>query len=309
MPCYEQPFDDQPHGSYQTSVGENNWNCRNPFSGPGGQFNGFYKPQTKPGSPVHGAVPIINQTRPGAVNDSSSSPDTLPAKGYTFDQLASYIERQLGAPQWIVELTKQQIIDKINDAIIKYSLWRPMIAYGAIRLQSDIHAYMQGVDVGQGIAYVEFVESRPAPTELFYGNLISPAPILSTGIDDYDMFLRWRKTWMRSSSVLPLWRYDEVNQILNIHNPIERYTCGITCYFNWNIQALPQYGATWVKEYSLALCQLLLSDIYMKYSGSIPTPGGSIQLDNAKGAKAQEKIDKLEQTLRDAQESTAIQID
>ena len=245
----------------------------------------------------------------GPVVGSNSSPDSLPQRGYTVDQLAAYIERQLGSPQWIVELTRQQIVDKINDAVTRYSMWRPMLVYGAVMLQSNQHAYLQGVDVGQGIASVEFVESRPAPTELFYGNLISPAPILSTGIDDYDMFLRWRKTWMRASSVMPAWRYDEVNQILNIHNPIERYTCGITCYFNWNITCLPQFGAVWVKDYSVALCQLLLSDIYMKYSGALPSPGGAIQLDSGKRDKASEKVDKLEQKLQDSQEFAPLMID
>jgi len=288
-----------PHGSYQTQGPCNTFNH---------QFGGMLNmPPPKHRGPT---TPIYNHgdvQRP--VNDSSSSPDTLPLRGYTMDQLASYIERQLGSPQWIVELTKQQILDKINDALAKFSMYRPMLAYTAVRLQDNIHAYLEGVDVGQGVAYVEFVESRPAPTELFYGNLISPAPILSTGIDDYDLFLRWRKTWMRVSSVRPEWRYDDVNQILNIHNPVERYTCGITCYFNWNIQCLPQFGAIWVKEYSLELCKALLSDIYMKYSGAIPSPGGTLQLDGSKGGKAEARLEKLEQRLIDSQELTFLQID
>lgn len=302
MACFSNSdnYFNSPHGSYQTQS-----QCHTPDTG-------FGHNHGRHGHPNNGTeqTPIYNHGQTTSpISSSASSPDTLPARGYTYDQLAAYIGRKLNGPQWIVELDKQQILDNIQDALVKYSQYKPALAYGAIRLQDSVHTYLEGVDVGQGIANVDFVESRPAPTELFYGNLISPAPILSTGIDEYDLFLRWRKTWMRASSVKPNWLYDEINRCLYIHNPVERYTCSILAYFNWNIQCLPQFGANWVKEYSLAACEQQLGNLYMKYSGAIPSPNGNLQLDSKRRDDAQAKLDKLDQQLFNSQESSPLSID
>ena len=76
------------------------------------------------------------------------------------------------------------------------------------------HRYLDGEDVGLGIANIQFVEPNPVPTEIFYGNLINPAPLFRLGLDEYDTFLRWRKTWQRVTSVRPDWYYDEMERCL-----------------------------------------------------------------------------------------------
>lgn len=252
--------------------------------------------------------PSSNAAQP--VVTSANSPDTLPITGYTIDQLKNYIIRQLGGPVWNVELTNQMILDHIQDALALYSNWVPNIKVGNLVLVRGQFRYLQGVNVGLGVVQVDFVEPNPVPTEIFYGNLINPAPLFRTGLDEYDTFLRWRKTWMRVTSVQPQWFYDEDSQALLIHNPIERYQAGIFAYWpHERTERLPYAGALWVKQYALAKAKFQLSEIWMKYSGAIPGPGQNLQLDQAKRESAQGELDKLMEQLKGMQRSTPAQID
>jgi len=211
---------------------------------------------------------------------------------------------------WTVELTKQQIVDCILDSLNMYSIWRPQIGWTACQLRRDSTSYLIGVDVGQGVVRVDFVETRPAPTEIFYGNLISPAPVMVRGMDDYDTFLRWRSTWMRVTSIKPDWTYDDIEGCLRIHNPIEKYTAGIQCYYSYSETSwLDDYGAVWVKDMALEKSRYLYGEIIMKYSGSLPGPAKDIQMDQQKRQIAQERMDKLTAQLQGAQISTPAQTD
>ena len=111
-------------------------------------------------------MPTSNASEP--VTTSATSPDTLPLVGYSVDALANYIIRKLGGPVWTVELTKQQILDNIQDALGLYSQWVPTIKVGNLMLVRGQFKYLDGVDVGLGVARIDFVEPNPVPTEIFY---------------------------------------------------------------------------------------------------------------------------------------------
>jgi hypothetical protein len=244
------------------------------------------------------------------IKTSADSPDTLPLRGYTTDQLMQYILRKLGQPVWNVEVTNQQVLDCIQDALQLFSEWVPLRKAQSLQLVRGRSAYFQGVDVGQGVASVSFVEPNPVPTEIFYGNLINPAPLFRTGLDEYDTFLRWRKTWQRVTSIQPDWFYDESEQVLYIHNPIERYLAGVICYFPYDrTQDLPPIGSRWVKEYALAAARFMQGDIWMKYSGAIPGPVKDLQLDGSRRDAAQLEMDKLKEQLKGMQTQAGIFID
>ena len=236
---------------------------------------------------------------------------TLPLYGYSADQLKDWIFRQLGSPIWNVELDAQHVFDSIQEGLNNISLWRPRVRYGAIRLVSNKTVYLQGVDVGaQGIVNVDFVDGIPSPTEIFYGNLISPAPLIRTGLDEYDSFLRWRKTWQRVTSVQPDWMYDVFTKTLYIHNPIERYHAGVTSFENFNrTQDLPPYEAKWVRDFSLARSRYLYGDILSKFSGAIPGPVKDLTLDVNKRADGEKQMDALMSTLKNSQYLMGITVD
>lgn len=253
-------------------------------------------------------MPTSNASEP--VRTSADSPDTLPLVGYSIDALANYIIRQLGGPTWNIELTKQQILDHIQDALGLYSQWVPNQKVGSLSLVRGQFRYLEGENVGLGIAKIDFVERSPVPTDIFYANLISPAPLFRTGLDEYDMFLRWRKTWQRVMSIKPDWFYDDMERCLYIHNPIERYHAGIFCYWpHERTERLSYTGADWVKRYSLATSRLQLGDVFMKFSGAIPGPAQNIQLDQQKRELAQTEVDKLMEQLKGMQLSTAASVD
>jgi hypothetical protein len=110
----------------------------------------------------------MDTSNPQVLTTSANSPDTLPQRGYSCDQLARYILRQLGAPTWNVEETKQQVLDAVQDALTLFSVWRPTIHVGNVQLTKGVYQYLQGTDVEQGIVQVDFVEPNPVPTEIFY---------------------------------------------------------------------------------------------------------------------------------------------
>ena len=245
-----------------------------------------------------------------SVRTSQQSPDTLPMTGYTCDQLTNYILRQLGAPTWQVELSKQQILDAIQDALQLYGQWRPTIRVGNVNLIKGIYEYLKGADVGLGIAEISFVECNPIPTEIFYGNLINPAPIFRAGMDEYDSFLRWRKVWMRVTSIKPDWFYDESRKCLLIHNPIERYQAGVFMYDLYKrTEDLDLMGSQWVKEYALEQARYTYGEVLAKFSGAVPGPLQALVLDQQKRGNAQARLDKLIERLHNSQLFPAISVD
>jgi len=244
------------------------------------------------------------------VTTSADSPDSLPMSGFTQDQLADYIFRQLGAPTWNVELTKQQVLDGINDAMRLLSQWCPSFQVAQFILVRGQFKYLENVNVEQGVIDVQFVEPNPVPTEIFYGNLINPAPLFRLGLDEYDIFLRWRKTWQRVTSVRPDWFYDEVRRTLYIHNPIERYQAAVFYYGNWtDISKVPSHYAQWLKDYALEASRFLLGEVWMKFSGAIPGPLQNLQLDQAKRNLAAERLKELREQIKGMQRAAPIMID
>jgi hypothetical protein len=253
-------------------------------------------------------MPTSNASEPRTT--SADSPNTLKLQGYTIDELAAYIFRQLGAPTWNIEETKQQVLDSIQDALRLFSIWRPTIRVGNVQLVKGIYQYLQGANVYMGIVDVQFVEPNPVPTEIFYGNLINPAPLFRTGLDEYDTFLRWRKVWQRITSIKPDWFYDDARQTLYIHNPIERYQAGIFMYGPWiRTQDLDLTGSDWVREYSLESARYLYGEILAKFSGAIPAPLQPMMLDQQKRNNAQTRLDKLRERLQNMQQLPPISID
>lgn len=215
--------------------------------------------------------------------------------------MAGYVVRQLGGPQWNVELTKQQVLDCIQDAFSEYNICLPRIRYGSVRLFRNVRQYLVGEDVGT-VVQVDFVDTLPAPTEVFYGNLISPAPLLRTGLDEYDSFMRWRRTWQRVMSVLPDWLYDQYEKTLYVHNPIERYHCGIVCHQAYpDVDRLDNIGAKWVKDYALAKARYVYGEVLAKFSGAIPAPLKDLQLDTQKRGEATAQLEKLLAELKGMQ--------
>jgi hypothetical protein len=247
---------------------------------------------------------------PAPISNSALGTDILPLRGYTVDQLAAYIERQLGLGVFSVELTKAQIVDQIYNALQRYSVYRPRPRYGAVALVSGQFEYLTDFRPAFGVVDVWFVNPYPLPTNLYWGNLISPGPLTGVGIDEYDSYMRWLKTWLRVTSSQPDWLWDEGRNVLFIHNPMEMYQAGVLALDAWETtQSLDGFGAMWVKDYSYQLARLQLAEILSKFSGAIPGPAQALQLDQQKRDKAEAKLKEMEEKLVGAQWSIPVNTD
>lgn len=244
------------------------------------------------------------------LSTSLNSPDTLPPK-YSVDQLSQYITRQLGSTVFAVEIQQQQVLDCISDALREYSTWRPRQRVGGLQLQSGVFEYLQGVDLGQGVVKCWFVNPTQAPADLYWlTNLVNPAPVLNSRMDEYDVFLRWYKTWGRVTSVYPDWLYDEPGQVLYIYNAQPIYHCGVMWLDNYtDTLTLDSFGAKWVKDFSFQKSRHAYAEIMSKYSGVIPGPIKDLQFDSQRRDKAETEMDKLLQDLKGAQWSAGLMPD
>jgi hypothetical protein len=250
---------------------------------------------------------VINMPQ---LSSTLNSPDSLPQK-YSVDQLCAYIIRQLGSTVFAVEIQNQQIADCVMDALREYSTWRPMQRVGGLQLQSGIYAYLQGVDLGYGVVKCWFVNPTQAPADLYWlTNLVNPAPVLNSRMDEYDVFLRWYKTWGRVTSVYPDWMYDEPNRVLYIYNAQPIYQCGVMWLDVYSdTLKLDTFGAKWVKDYSFQKSRHAYAEIMSKYSGVIPGPIKDLQFDAQRRDKAEAEMDKLIQELKGAQWSAGMMQD
>jgi hypothetical protein len=119
--------------------------------------------------------------------------------------------------------------------------------------------------------------------------------------------MRWRRTWQRVMSVLPEWIYDEYRNVLYIHNPIERYHCGIISHQRYaDVDELDFIGAQWVRDYSLAKSRYVYGEILAKFGNAIPGPLKDLQLDNRKREEANTQIKELQEHLFRMQISVAM---
>jgi hypothetical protein len=245
-----------------------------------------------------------------APSTSYDSVDTLPIRGYSIDALLAYIRRQLGAPVWNVEYTNQMILDNIMTALATYSQWRPKVGYAAVQISSGQFKYLEGVDVGQGIADVAFVQRIPIPLQFFWGSLIGVTPVPFNGMGELDSFQRWLKTWSRVTSAKPDWQYDENAKALYIHNPIDYYYCAVTWYgIHDKTESLPFFGCNWVKEFAFQTARHGYAELLSKFSGAIPSPVAAITTDQNKRGAALVEIDRLRNELKMAQDFPSIMID
>ena len=216
----------------------------------------------------------------------------------TYDKLCQYIKSQLGAGIFSVELTQDQIDNCILDALTLFSSRKPIIGYKSIDVSTQIRAYTIDHDIGFGIFNVSFVQPDPQPSAIFYANLLDVAPVKPATMESYDIFLRWRKTFMRVTSVAPRWEWDALNKKLMLYSPIDRTKA---CYF-WHqprtVAQVPMQHTHWLKKYSLAKAKDVLGKTRSKFQGILPGPARDMNLNgDALQQEAREEIDKLEEQL------------
>jgi len=210
--------------------------------------------------------------------------------------LIEYVKNELGGGFWKVELSPSQIKLAIQDALKEYSRRIPIEMFGAIALSSTQSKYdFSAQDMGFGIYHVAFVEPDPKPSAIFYANLLDVAPIRTSRFQDYDLFLRWRKTFMKVTSVQPEWFWDPIQKILWIYNPIEQYKASYFWYMPRELATVDLAHERWVEKYVLARSKYMLGVNRSKFQGAIPGPSKDINTDGKEmkeeGTKETEELE------------------
>lgn len=216
----------------------------------------------------------------------------------SYESLCNYIKQTLGKGIFEVEITQDQVDNAILDALTLYSARRPLIGYKGITVSPNIRAYDINHDIGYGIFTVQFVQPDPQPSALFYANLLDVAPVKPATMESYDIFLRWRKTFMRITSVAPSWEYDEMNRKLMLYCPIDRTHASYFWHMPRTLCQVPIQHTLWVRKYATAVAKLALGKSRSKFQGILPGPARDLNLNgDALQAEANAEIPILEQQL------------
>lgn len=218
--------------------------------------------------------------------------------GLDEQELIDYVRDNLGAGAWKVELTEDQIKQAINEAMRRYSRRIPITGFEKLTLSTNVSKYTLNYDTGFGVYNVEFVAPDPKPSAIFYANLLDVAPIRTNRFADYDYFLRWRKTFMRVTSVEPDWFYDDNEHSLWIYNPLTDYQAGVFTYHPRLLSEVHPSHEEWVRDYTLARSKYILGLNRSKFQGAIPGPSRDITTDGQElKTEAQDKMKELEERL------------
>jgi hypothetical protein len=218
---------------------------------------------------------------------------------YNVEELRDYVRESLGATLFKVELSDAEINNAITDTLLEYGKRQPIYYSRIIDIAVECRAYPITHETGYGIFDVQFITDDIRPAAVFYMGLLGDQiPLNSVMLAEYDQFLRYRKTMMRATSVSPQWDWDEDTSTLYVYAPVYNLKA---CYFWMSPRALSQVRLEhqdWLRAMALARAKLVLGKVRSKFSGVLPGPAQSLQLNGAAlEAEAREEIKELSEFL------------
>lgn len=208
---------------------------------------------------------------------------------YNLDDLRAWIKESLGGSVWRLEGMNTQNAQTLDSAIsvslMMYSKEIPRFAWETINPGTT--AYEIKTPVVYGVIRVDFIEPYNSYgmgatglglTQNLTG-VVTP-PILSaggSGAGDILQFQQWRKSFQRVTSRRPNWRYDDVERIIHVYNPVNYLACAILTTPR-KFEHVRLQHKMWLASMALAQAKVRLGEIRSKYK--ITGPGGKdIDLD------------------------------
>ena len=223
---------------------------------------------------------------------------------YSLEELRQYIRIKLCGTVWRLEglsSSQSDTIDQgIGDALMAYSRRCPIMKFTTITCDSTRTAYKipEKLKPCYTVFRVDFVYPSLVVSP-FMSSLVGVAPVMNLEGRDFDSFLTWRKTFQRITGIEPKWLWDEPNQEIRIHQPIQNCIAGVFAYCPRNFEDIRLVHKDWIKRASLAHVKQQLGEIRRKFSGNIPGPGGKdLQLNGDKLVdEAKAELEKLQEEL------------
>lgn len=199
----------------------------------------------------------------------------------TKQQIADWIERKLGYPLVVVEITADQLDDNINEALEEYSkMVTPDRKYYSIDLsQYQTSGYIMPSDT----AGIFALESNGADgivgtrSQMFsMGNFMRASDVWSTinqpgGWITYELAMQYIDLTKRMTASNFDFEYNHFTKLLKlIPDPSQlNISKGFACVGVNAIRPENQmYGESWVKRYSLALSKITVGTIRSKFQNT-----------------------------------------
>jgi hypothetical protein len=217
---------------------------------------------------------------------------------YKLKELVEYVRQELSGMMWEAEGTDNtaQICNSVSDALSMYSRRVPLNKFRIIRCTPNKQAY-EIDDHGYGVAGVDFLY-QSLTVSPFMSSLIGVSPVMNMEGGDFDMFQRWRKSFMRVTSVTPKWKWDEYSSRLFIYNPVHHAVVGVTTHHPREFERVALIHKDWLRRYTLAKTKYKVGEARSKWGDRIPSPGGEINLNGTKlKDEASKEIEDLEKEL------------
>lgn len=201
------------------------------------------------------------------------------------EAIVKYVKAMLGSPPMRVELSEPQFDVAISSAFELFSTYCPQLKIAMLNVAGD--GKYQLPYIGRGLFDVQsprtanFIPAASTITmNLGDGVTFRSIPVLrdSFGIDQINEVLYYNEMTQRLLSADFSWEvYDGHIYLKNVPPSVTRLA--LVYFDNHNYETLPFGDRTWVKDYTLAKCKIMLGRVRGKYN--TPGPAGQSLLQDA----------------------------
>jgi hypothetical protein len=227
----------------------------------------------------------------------------------TPDGLKTYARSMLGFPAINVELASSHYNEVLEETLNLYGKWVPQLRITFILPTTTLQKFPLPHLPVSGPTDVKFVRKAGIPvlSDPFFGREYPRTQTLDFAA--YVLGTSFWETVYRVSNQEPEWEWMPETKTLYINvgntlglGAIGGYFVGVRYLVHPALDAIRQDHFQWVKRYFLVRCKSILAQIRGKYSGVIPAPGGSMQLNSR---ELREEVREEEERLRLEIESMA----
>jgi hypothetical protein len=216
-------------------------------------------------------------------------------------ELKEYIRNMLGYPAINVEMTNSQFATIVDEALSVYNSWLPQTRVTAVTLITGKSSYLLPNLPSRGPYHIAFIRKEGVPliSDPLFGREYPRGHQLD--FDQYVLGISFWSTLRRVTSQEPEWDWYEPDKRLFINiggsdfaGDSGNYFCMVRYFDNVQLERVRPNHFRWFRKYALSQAMQIIGNTRNKFSGSIPAPGGKVQLDGdsmiQRGEAAEEKL-------------------
>lgn len=218
------------------------------------------------------------------------------------NEIRQYVYYRLGSPEVVVELKDQHVDIAVQDTLDKFNNYMSVPDIRLLQEQTGTAVIEMGEE-DRGVITVKTLypdSSRTYATmsifELMYRMVFPRYPV-----GDWYLLKSFYETYQRVRGTDPDWFYDKAERKLYVDCSSGPYDISYMIAMKItlkNIDSVDNAYVTDFKRYVVALCKRTLARIRGKFGGSIPAPGGALQLDAADlRQEGKEVVDEINEKL------------